>query len=175
MTSTRSIAHIAGEVVEKLYDQNLGTRPYQSMGEALDHMSRMCWRLAKWQDDLPAYLRVLTCHDAIEAGQTLETTRLRVLLSLRYFGVRILALRPVLVQFLDLPGATASPSEHQSRWLRSSGAVLLADLVQTSSDVFHVSKGLLMAARNSNRNLLGAWWFSCYYSECYFHCRCGCG
>jgi len=136
------------------------------MSEALDHMSRLCWQLAKWQDGLPACLRILTSHDTIGVGQTLETTRLRVLLSLRYLGVRILALRPVLAQFLDLPGATAaSPSEQQSRWLRKSGAVLLDDLVRTSADVLHISKGLLVAARNANRNLLGAWWFSCYYSK----------
>lgn len=140
------------------------------MSEELDQMSRLCWRLAKWQDDLPASLRVLTSHDSVDVGQTLETTRLRVLLSLRYLGVRILALRQVLVQFLDLPGAAAtSPSEHQSRWLRSSGAVLIADLVRTSGDVLHISKGLLAASRNANRNLLGAWWFSCFYSEYYPH------
>ncbi|KAJ9145144.1 hypothetical protein NKR23_g5731 [Pleurostoma richardsiae] len=87
---------------------------------------------------------------------------LRVLLSLRFLGNKILVLRLILNQFLDLTGATAA-NENQARWLCSSGAVLLADLVSTCSDVFHISKSILAASRNE-QNLLGAWWFSCYYT-----------
>jgi len=71
-------------------------------------------------------------------------------------------LRPVLGQLLDLPGRTVS-NEHQSKWLLTCGAVLLADLAHTCSDVLHINNNILAASRNE-QNLLGAWWFSCYYS-----------
>lgn len=93
---------------------------------------------------------------------TAGTIRLRVLLSLRFLGTRILILRPVLSQFLDLPGTTGS-DEHQTEWLRNSGAVLLADLVRTCADILQTSKNILSGSKNDG-NLLGAWWFSCYYS-----------
>ena len=152
-----------GEAVDRLYDQNLGFRTRLPMNEALDQISRLCWKLAQWQDNLPSCLKIITSRDTLDdVPLTLGTTKFRVLLSLRYLGTRVLVLRPSLSQFLDLPGMTAS-NEHQSEWLRNSGAGLLADLVRTCSDVLQISKNILAGSRN-DQNLLGAWWFSCYYS-----------
>ncbi|SPO07004.1 uncharacterized protein DNG_09698 [Cephalotrichum gorgonifer] len=161
--ATMSITHVIGDVVEKLYDQNLGTRSQAPMSKTVDEISQLCWRLAQWQDNLPARLKIITSREAPDdaAPRTLETTRLRVLLSLRFLGARILVLRPILTQFLDLPGSSTA-NEAQGRWLCSCGAVLLADLVNTCRDVLHISTSILAASRN-DQNLLGAWWFSCYY------------
>lgn len=149
--------------MDRLYDQNLGPGSLAPMNEALDQISRLRWKLAQWQDNLPACLKIITSQDtADDVPPTLETTRFRVLLSLRFLGTKILVLRPVLSQYLDLPGTTTS-NEEQSKWLCSSGAVLLADLVRTCSDILHISRNILTASRN-DLNLLGAWWFSCYYS-----------
>ncbi|KAL4898595.1 putative Zn(II)2Cys6 transcription factor [Aspergillus ambiguus] len=158
-----SITHIMGDAVDRLYDQNLGFRASLPMSEALDQISRLCWKLAQWQDNLPSTLKILTARDTLDdVPLTLGTTRFRVLLSLRYLGARVLILRPTLSQFLDLPNMTAS-NEHQTQWLRNSGAALLADLVRTCSDVLQISKNIL-ASSNNDQNLLGAWWFSCYYT-----------
>ncbi|KAK3332833.1 hypothetical protein B0T19DRAFT_457818 [Cercophora scortea] len=172
-----SITHIMGDVLDRIYDQNLGFRPPIPTSEALNHISQILWRLAQWQDNLPDYLKVISASDASASETvppTLETTRLRVLLSLRYFGARILVLRPAVIQFFDLTppqpssassAAASGESNAQSRLLRSSGAVLLADMVRTCGDVLHISRNIILAAlRESNQNLLGAWWFSCYYT-----------
>lgn len=159
----RSITHIMGDALERLYDQNLGRRTRLPMSESLNQISKLRWELAHWQDNLPSCLQIITSQESLDdVPLTVGTTRLRVLLSLRFLGVRILILRPVLSQFLDLPGMTAS-NEHQSEWLRNSGAVLLADLVRTCGDILQISKNILAGSRN-DQNLLGAWWFSCYYS-----------
>lgn len=157
------MTHIIGDVVDKLYEQNLGFWTQAPMSETVDQISRLCWKLAQWQDNLPSCLRIISSHDTPgDAPRTLETTRFRVLLSLRFLGTRILVLRPILGQLLDLGGAAAA-NESQTRWLCSSGAVLLADLVSTCRDVLHISKSVLAASRN-DQNIQGAWWFSCYYS-----------
>lgn len=133
------------------------------MSEALGQISQLCWKLAQWQDNLPTRLKIISSRDTVDdVASTLENVRLRVLLSLRCLGAKILVLRPVLNQFLDLPGTTAS-NEHQLQWLRSSGAVLLAEMVCACGDVLHIGKNILAASQN-DQNLLGAWWFSCYYS-----------
>jgi hypothetical protein len=153
-----------GEAVDRLYGQNLGLRTSIPMSESFDQISRLCWKLAQWQDDLPSSLKIITSRDTLDdVPLTLGTTRFRVLLSLRYLGARVLLLRPALSQFLDLPVTTGS-NEHQSEWLRNSGASLLADLVRTCSDVLQISKTILIGSKK-DQNLLGAWWFSCYYSE----------
>ncbi|KAJ5781190.1 Zn(II)2Cys6 transcription factor [Penicillium paradoxum] len=158
-----SVTHIMGDALERLYDQNLGLRTRLPMSESLNQISKLRWELAQWQDRLPSCLRIITSQDTLDdVPLTVGTTRLRVLLSLRFLGARILILRPVLSQFLDLPGMTTS-NEYQSEWLRNSGAVLLADLVRTCGDVLQISKNILAGSRN-DQNLLGAWWFSCYYT-----------
>ncbi|KAK3693204.1 hypothetical protein B0T22DRAFT_504748 [Podospora appendiculata] len=148
-----SITHIMGDVLDRIYDQNLGFRPAIPTSEAHNHISQILWRLAQWQDNLPDYLKVISSSD-MDASETasvpptLETTRLRVLLSLRDFGARILVLRLAVIQFFDLSpfnqsntsstAASAVPEPNaQSRLLRSSGAVLLADIVGTCGDVLH--------------------------------------
>jgi hypothetical protein len=152
-----------GDALERLYDQNLGLRPRLPMSESLNQISKLRWELAQWQDNLPSCLQIIASQDTLDdVPLTVGTTRLRVLLSLRFLGARILILRPVLSQFLDFPGMTFS-NEHQSEWLRNSSAVLLADLVRTCGDILQISKSILAGSRN-DQNLLGAWWFSCYYS-----------
>lgn len=132
------------------------------MHETVAQISRLSWRLAQWQDNLPAHLKIISSGETADiAARTLETTRLRIILSLRFLGTRILVLRPILSQFLDLTGTT-SANEHQSKWFRSSGAVLLAEMMGTCRDVLHISKSILTASRN-DQNILGAWWFSTYY------------
>lgn len=157
------MTHIIGDVVDKLYEQNLGFRTQAPMSEVVGQISCLCWKLAQWQDNLPSCLKIITsCDTPDDAPRTLETTRFRVLLSLRFMGTRILVLRPILGQFLDLGGAAVA-NENQTRWLCSSGAALLGDLVSTCRDVLHISKSVLAASRN-DQNIQGAWWFSCYYS-----------
>jgi hypothetical protein len=152
-----------GDALEHLYDQNLGFRTHLPMSETLNQISKLRWELAQWQDTLPPSLQIITSQEAVyDVPLTAGTMRLRVLLSLRFLGARILILRPVLSQFLDLPGTTAS-NEHQAEWLRNSGAVLLADLVRTCGDILQISNNILSGSKTDG-NLLGAWWFSCYYS-----------
>jgi hypothetical protein len=161
-----------GDALERLYDQNLGLRTRLPMSESLNHISKLRWELAQWQDNLPSCLQIITSQETLhDVPLTIGTTRLRVLLSLRFLGARILILRPVLSHFLDLSGMTAS-NDHQLEWLQNSGADLLADLVRTCTDVLHISKNILAASTN-DQNLLGAWWFSCYYSmEAPVHIMC---
>lgn len=157
-----------GDALDRLYDQNLGFPSTPQTSDVLDQISRLCWKLAQWQDTIPLDLRTIDpdMETLDDVPLTAGTTRLRVLLSLRYLGARVLILRPVLGQFLALRqgvAATAS-NKHQAEWLWSSGVTYLADLVRTCRTVFQISKSILVGSRN-DQNLLGAWWFSCYYSR----------
>ncbi|KAL6863390.1 hypothetical protein ACO1O0_003642 [Amphichorda felina] len=155
---------MTGDVVDQLYDQNFNHSTTRPVSDTLEQISRLCWKLAQWQDNLPACLRIITSTDTIDSvPPCLETTRFRVLLSLRYLGTRILVLRPTITQFLDL-SVTSASDESRSKWLWNSGTVLLTDLVRTCTDVLHTSKNILAASRK-DQNILGAWWFSCYYSN----------
>ncbi|KAK6823381.1 hypothetical protein RU639_005836 [Aspergillus parasiticus] len=158
-----SITHIMGEALDQLYGENLGIGDSPQMSEILDRIFGLCWKLAQWQDNLPPTLQIINSKEALDdVPLTLGTTRFRVFLSLRYLGSRILIIRPVLGQFLEIGGMAAS-HKHRSEWLLASGAGLLTDLVRTCRDVFQISKSILEGSKN-DQNLLGAWWFSCYYT-----------
>jgi hypothetical protein len=154
-----------GDALEQLYDQNLALQTCLPTSKVLDRISGLCWKLAEWQDALPADLKIIDPGKEMleDVPLTVGTARFRVLLSLRYLGTRVLILRPVLNQFLVMGQDVAPSNEHQSEWLRNSGETLLVGLVHTCRNVFRISKSILVGSQR-NQNLLGAWWFSCFYS-----------
>ncbi|KAF5855754.1 hypothetical protein ETB97_008472 [Aspergillus alliaceus] len=158
-----SLTHIVGGAVDKLYDQNLGSQIQLPINEVVERINRLTWQLATWQDGLPACLSIITSQDTLEdVPLTIGTPRLRVLLSLRYLGTRILILRPILPILLDL-SKIAALDVQQSMWVHGPGSLLLADLIRAISDILRVSENILAGAKK-DQNLLGAWWFSCYYT-----------
>jgi hypothetical protein len=164
LTYRSSITHIMGDAIDRLYGQNLGSVASVYMSETLSQVSDLLSQLDQWQEKLPGHLKTISSsEDMLEnSSASLETTRLRVLLSLRYLGARILVLRTILSHFFP-PSGRKTPNEHLSEWLLDSSFPLIADLVRACIRVFQISKDLLTASMN-NQNLLGAWWFSCYYS-----------
>lgn len=153
-----------GDTIDRLYGQNLGSIAPAYTSETLSQVSDLLSQLDQWQEQLPQHLKAIDpSEDMLEnAAASLETTRLRVLLSFRYLGARILVLRAILTHFFPPSGMKIS-NEHLSEWLLDSSFPLIADLVRTCLRVFQISTDLLTASTN-NQNLLGAWWFSCYYS-----------
>lgn len=161
-----SLTHIMGDALDQLYGQNLGFRNHLPMSETLDRIFGLCWKLAHWQDTLPPALQIInTSKEAVsDVPLTVGTARFRVLLSLRYLGAKILIIRPILRKFLDMGSKAVVSHEHRSEWLVNSGAGLLAELVRTCRSVLKISKSILLGSK-SDQNLLGAWWFSCFYSQ----------
>lgn len=152
-----------GETVDQLYDQNLGSGTRLSIHDILCRTFKLRLNLAQWQQTLPPDLQIIKSTDPAQIfSSRLENTRFRVLLSLRYLSTQILALRPILEQFLDVPMAQASGELFLSS-LRDYGFSAMVDLVKACIDIFFISNNIL-AGSNKNLNL-GAWWFSGYYSK----------
>lgn len=155
-----------GEAVERLYDQNLGHQHEPATNDTFNEVSRLQWKLSRWQDSLPPYLRILTTDNSLTdslRSSPLEIARFCVLLSLHYHGTRIFVLRPILRPLLDQQTTSSVVNKHQSTWLLSSSASLLEDILNTSRDVLYISRDILTVAQN-DKNLMGAWWFSCFFS-----------
>lgn len=153
-----------GDTIDRLYGQNLGSIVPAYTSETLSQVSDLLAQLDQWQEQLPQHLKAIDPSENMlaNASASIETTRLRVLLSLRYLGARILVLRTILIHFFP-PSGRKNSNEHLSEWLLDSSFPLIADLVRTCLHIFRLSSDLLAASTN-NQNLLGAWWFSCHYS-----------
>jgi hypothetical protein len=112
----------------------------------------------------------LVTHAELKRVQT-ETTlplRFRVILTLRFNNIRILAHRPILVKFLDVIGGSESDTQELSM-LTQLGMDSVQTCVQSASTVLEIV-GFLVNAGEMRRTLLGAWWYTLYYSMLHPYC-----
>jgi hypothetical protein len=111
----------------------------------------------------------LVTHAELKRTQT-ETTlplRFRVILTLRFNNIRILAHRPILVKFLDVIGGSESDTQELSI-LMQVGMDSVQTCVQSASTILEIV-GYLVNAGDMRRTLLGAWWYTLYYSKLTAH------
>jgi hypothetical protein len=125
-----------------------------------------------WQRTLPSHMRLVSIQDILPdrlpaAESSTENAwrqlRLRFILTLRYTNVRILLHRPVLVKFLE---GLNNPMENQEfSLLQQMGAIHIQIATKSAKEIISlVLNALQSASGRSKWGLLGAWWFSLYYS-----------
>ncbi|GAB1193513.1 hypothetical protein APSETT444_002734 [Aspergillus pseudonomiae] len=156
------------KAIDLLYGQNLGCDPPLPIGEAVAHVFSLEQELFSWERQLPDAMRLINSDGVEEAHQVAASDydfaalRFRIILTLRYANYRLLLHRPILVRFLDACGGSQSdPQQLQLlRQLGLSSMQICADstmqIIDLVYDIVHRSDKL--------PNLLGAWWFSLYYS-----------
>ena len=86
-----------------------------------------------------------------------------VILTLRYLHLRILLHRPILVKFLDACGK-GGIDPHEERLLQQIGSNsmrICMESAMSTIDIIHE----LVPSSEWPKGLLGAWWYSLYYSE----------
>ncbi|KDE76742.1 hypothetical protein AO1008_02866 [Aspergillus oryzae 100-8] len=126
-------------------------------------------QLLSWVMALPNNLRQLSLQDLREeVGQSDSQPRLfplkfRVILTLRYLHIQILLHRPILVKFLDASHASGlEPGEE--RVLNEIGYSSMKKCVESAMGIIDMIHELVCAT-GWQRDLLGAWWYSLYYSK----------
>lgn len=88
--------------------------------------------------------------------------RLTVILTLRYLNVRVLLHRQVLVKFLGLIRNNYQPTSLLDKQLLTQfGIGSLQACLESASNIISI-----IYRTGKRSNLLGAWWFSSYYSKC---------
>jgi hypothetical protein len=159
-------------IIDQLYGNNIACSFKSSAVEAVATVYKIESHLSKWQEELPSDMRLTTAtyltKDSLpaeegEAAEAWQNLRLRFILTLRYNNIRILLHRPLLVKFLD--GINNSSENHDISLLRQFGTNSIQIALQSAKEII----GLVhLAVRSSplskKRGLLGAWWFSLYYS-----------
>jgi len=88
--------------------------------------------------------------------------RFKIILTLRYHNTRILLHRPILVKFLDILGKPTVDKQELSL-LQQIGSNSLKNCVESSMEIISIVH-MIVKSIGVQRSLLGAWWFSLYYS-----------
>ncbi|EED16269.1 conserved hypothetical protein [Talaromyces stipitatus ATCC 10500] len=157
-----------GCIIDQLYAQNLGCGPPLSVGETVSRVLGIETQLQSWLLTLPDNLRQVTAtviRDEIErAGIQPQffPLKFRVILTLRYLHVQILLHRPVLVKFLDAMEASEAEIS-EDRLLKDIGCSSMKKIIESAMGIIDIVYELV-SSPEWTRNLLGAWWYTLYYT-----------
>lgn len=152
-----------GEVIDVLYGNNLGCDTVDNMFDLASHLIKFEQKLLAWQRTLPATLLLVQLDDLRSTTVCQANLRLRFILTVRYLNLRILTHRPVLCKYLDILGRPR-PELEQLDTLRRIGASSIHICAESALDIISMMHEVLTAT-NPPRHLLGAWWFTLYYSK----------
>jgi hypothetical protein len=168
LTVTRTLYKHMGNIIDEIYGRNLGCEPGLSVGEMVGRVLSIENQLFSWVMALPDSLRQLTLQglrEEIEKSETqprLFPLKFQVILTLRYLHIQVLLHRPLLVKFFD--ASIASGLEPgQERILNEIGYSSTKKCVESAMGIIDMIHELVSAA-GWQRDLLGAWWYSLYYT-----------
>ncbi|PVH69077.1 hypothetical protein DL98DRAFT_626652 [Cadophora sp. DSE1049] len=159
----RTLASTLNEAVASLYGGNASKdTTIETQGVISGLLIATC-RLLDWKLTLPENLQIVTAAEIPTIkDEPLELQRCHVLLTVRYLGVRILVLRPILRDFLDYAMDEVNDVPKLSL-LRTHGINYLRDCVDTCTELVATVDAILDTFR-SGTEIMGAWWFSVYYT-----------
>ncbi|KZN90865.1 putative transcriptional regulatory protein [Penicillium chrysogenum] len=156
-------------VIELLYGQNIGCDDPLPVSETVAHIFSLEQHLFSWERALAHPLHLISSagienlpRDQTSTNSQYHSLKFQVILTLRYLNLRVLLHRPVLVKFIT---ASRSPDRdpQDMRLLQQIGMNSLqicADSAMEIIDIVH----RMVSEPGWKHSLLGAWWFSLYYT-----------
>ncbi|TVY91550.1 hypothetical protein LAWI1_G001220 [Lachnellula willkommii] len=148
-------------VIALLYGGNIGCDSPSSLLDTVAHLFKLEQQLVDWQHALPPTLGLRNSQDIpMENPGTNE--KFRVILTLRYHNLRILLHRTMLVRFLNTIGGDILDNQ-EAPLLQQVGINSVQICIQSSVEIISLVSGIVKYGDNK-RKMLGAWWFSLYYT-----------
>ncbi|KAH6664152.1 fungal-specific transcription factor domain-containing protein [Halenospora varia] len=158
-----TLTEVMSNAVATLYGSNSGCSTAVATQDIICGIVRLTCELEDWKKALPDNLYIMTAQTVFfNEKEPLELQRARVLLTIRYLGVRILVLRPILREFLEYSTSDGG-NPNKVVLLRSLGVPFLRDCVDSCVEVASMVEAILRVFRSGNE-IMGAWWFSAYYT-----------
>ncbi|KAI3012293.1 transcriptional regulator family: Fungal Specific TF [Aspergillus niger] len=159
-------------IIDRIYGQNLGCDSPLSIGETVGRVLGIENQLFSWVLGLPESLRQVTVQsmrEEIERSEVgdeghhkLYPLKFRIILTLRYFHVQILLHRPILVKFLDATGPSGLEAD-EVKLLNDIGYSSMNKCVDSAMGIIDIIHELV-STTGWQKDLLGAWWYSLYYT-----------
>jgi hypothetical protein len=162
MTCSRGLYQISLEILESLYQHNLDVRSSLSPSAQVSTIVQIEQSLSDWRSGLPQRLTMLDHRELLQDEEFSLLRKLRAVLTLRYLNLQLLAYRPILQSQLQL--------RERSEVQTSANMFLMQICGSDESVCFTSAKEIIeivggIASSPGRRRVLGAWWFSLYYSK----------
>lgn len=166
----RQLYYILGDIITQLYGSNVDFDSDISMLTLIERTLALEQRLSAWKRNLFPQLQRRPW-DTFDS-ETISTStwdpifdRLSVIITLRYLNTRILLHRPVLSAFLRKRAC------YRAATVQTEGEdPYFLDLAEKSLQICEqCAKEIVQIVYKTSKppTLLGAWWFSAYYSKTY--------
>lgn len=168
-TSLSTLYRQLWNVLDLLYGQNIGCDAPLPTTEIISNIFSLEQQLFSWERSLDPNLQLISTsqlggmpRDPITASFEYFSWKFRVILTLRYLNLRVLLHRPVLVKFI-----AASRSQNRDsqdlKLLQQMGMNSMQICIESAMEIIGIVHGVV-AEPGWKHSLLGAWWFSLYYS-----------
>ncbi|KAB8263240.1 fungal-specific transcription factor domain-containing protein [Aspergillus pseudonomiae] len=150
-------------IIDILFDHNLGSETSLSINEIISHISLMEDNLCAWQISLPHGLTILSAAGLRDEQQEPITNaeffsrKFSAMISLRYYSIRTLLHRPTLANMIQTNRHTVE--KHGSRMLPLGGLHSLEICTESALATIDMIYELVHAT-DWRTKLLEAWWFS---------------
>ena len=158
-------------MIELLYGNNIACSTTPNAPDTIALVYKIESQLSDWQEELPHDFKPVSLADLDfdllpseedAMAEQWRRIRLRFILTLRYTNVRILLHRTVLVKFLD---ASDSSQDNRDMLLQEIGPNSIQIAMRSAKEIVRLVLLVVQSpAHSKRRGLLGAWWFSLYYS-----------
>lgn len=158
-------------ILDLLYGQNLGCDIPLSVSQTVSQVFSIEQHLFIWEKSLPDGLRLINIAGLRNAAQEPSSNtahfswKFRTILTLRHLNLRVLLHRPILVKFIDACGGLQSDLQ-ELKLLQQMGPNSLRVCADCAMEIIDIIYDIVYDP-GWRRSLLGAWWFSLYYST--FH------
>ncbi|KAH7169928.1 c6 zinc finger domain-containing protein [Dactylonectria macrodidyma] len=163
--ATIQLYRVMWKVIATLYGHNLGCEDPPSETTMITQIFHLEQELSDWHNSLPAPLFLRSSSHLPEEelidDQTIE--RFRLILSLRYLSVQLLLHRPMLTK--SLSGCSRDPNSMRrpQRSVNQMQANFNRTCVRAAEDIIEIIHTVLTKP-GLGRHLIGAWWFTLYYT-----------
>ncbi|OCL03951.1 hypothetical protein AOQ84DRAFT_346868 [Glonium stellatum] len=168
-SATIKLYKVMWSIIDSLYGQNISCDQSSRVEDTIPRLFNIERELSDWERALPQNLRLQSSQDVLvnttgtaANGNIRCESRLVTILTLRYLNVRLLLHRPILIKFLDTSGKTDEDS-HELTMLQQIGSNSIQISMQSAIDIIGIVHAAVHAAGRKG-GLLGAWWFSLYYT-----------
>ena len=155
-------------VIDSLYGQNIACEKEASTTVLVSQLYPIEQRLLEWKHALPASLSILAGPTLLSGvdqptaiGGTGQVRPLSTILTLRYLNLRLLLHRPILVKFFEYQNDVTT-HEEEAILLQQIGTNSISRCHRAATEIISIVHSA--TGTPAMRELLGAWWFTLYYS-----------
>lgn len=155
-----------GNVIDLLYGGNLGCGEKLPNYELTISIMKVRRMLEGWARQLPPHMGLIHASELTgDMAADFTLARFRMILTLRFNNVRILAHRIVLVRVCELVADGDAAQTIDLMELRDVSGSAVEACFASSAEIVNLVGYAVRDDAGLARQLLGAWWFTLYYGE----------